>query len=183
MRLESSLRLGTLAAHARRPFEEYRTLESLDTFNMDSLRAEVDEQLKLSYSHITPVQAKEFLNAVESFPTTCLRSRNPRREHDQQMNACLDAGGGRGVLCADGHKGYSSPSAGDRVSGQDLRLGGRFRYCLRKHGVQDGREAGRRAAAHEKIMDDVFSQISFGVGRVNDTPIDHELFDDEAWGI
>lgn len=34
-----------------------------------------------------------------------------------------------------------------------------------------------------KIMDDVVKHISFGVGCVNDTPIDHELFDDEAWKI
>jgi tRNA-splicing ligase RtcB len=29
------------------------------------------------------------------------------------------------------------------------------------------------------IMDDVVNTISFGVGRVNNTPVDHELFDRE----
>jgi len=80
------LRLGTLAAHARRRFEEYRTLESLDTFNMDS-ESRGDEQLKLSYSHITPVQAKEFLNAVES-SNNMLKIFGTHDENTiQQMNA------------------------------------------------------------------------------------------------
>lgn len=31
------------------------------------------------------------------------------------------------------------------------------------------------------IMDKIFSSISFGVGRVNDEKVDHDLFDDPAW--
>ena len=34
-----------------------------------------------------------------------------------------------------------------------------------------------------KIMDDVWKQISFGVGRKNANPIDHDLFNDPAWNI
>ena len=34
-----------------------------------------------------------------------------------------------------------------------------------------------------KIMDDVWSTISFGVGRKNNERVDHSLFDDEAWKL
>jgi tRNA-splicing ligase RtcB (3'-phosphate/5'-hydroxy nucleic acid ligase) len=102
----------------------------------------------------------------------------------QQMNECLDAGGGRGVLCADGHKGYSQPVGGVigyqgkiSVSGVGFDIACGNMACKTDAKLSDVR------ASMEKIMDDVFTQISFGVGRVNDTPIDHDLFDDEAWSL
>jgi tRNA-splicing ligase RtcB len=33
------------------------------------------------------------------------------------------------------------------------------------------------------IMDDVWRSVSFGVGRKNNEPVDHDLFDDPAWEI
>src|SRR4051812_28392418 len=106
--------------------------------------------------------------------------------HDQntidQMKACLEAGGDRAVLCADGHKGYSQPVGGvvaykDKVSisgvGFDIACGNMA--CKTDAMLQDV------LPSIDRIMDDVAAQISFGVGRVNDTPVDHELFDDEAW--
>ncbi len=33
----------------------------------------------------------------------------------------------------------------------------------------------------KKIMDDIWSHLSFGVGRNNKQEVDHELFDDETW--
>jgi hypothetical protein len=47
------------------PFEGYNTLESLDTFDWDELKSEVAEELKSKYSHITPLEAKEFLKSVK----------------------------------------------------------------------------------------------------------------------
>ena len=35
----------------------------------------------------------------------------------------------------------------------------------------------------KKIMDDVWSHLEFGIGRTNDTHVDHELFDDETWKL
>ena len=102
----------------------------------------------------------------------------------QQMNECLEAGGGRGVLCADGHKGYSQPVGGVicyqskiSVSGVGFDIACGNMACKTDAKLSDVRDS------MEKIMDDVFTQISFGVGRVNDTPIDHDLFDDEAWSL
>src|SRR5580704_18877781 len=34
-----------------------------------------------------------------------------------------------------------------------------------------------------KIMDDVWSIISFGIGRKNNEKVDHALFDDVAWKL
>ncbi len=101
-----------------------------------------------------------------------------------QMQTCLDAGGAKGVLCADGHKGYSQPVGGvvgykDRVSisgvGYDIACG--------NMACRTDAKVGDIQPSIERIMDDVVGQISFGVGRVNDTPVDHELFDDDAWKI
>lgn len=33
------------------------------------------------------------------------------------------------------------------------------------------------------IMDDVWKNLSFGIGRTNNTRVEHELFDDEAWKL
>jgi hypothetical protein len=48
------------------PFDDFRTIESLDTFDWQALKNEVDEHLKGSYANITPLEAKEFLNTVEA---------------------------------------------------------------------------------------------------------------------
>lgn len=34
-----------------------------------------------------------------------------------------------------------------------------------------------------QIMNQIASKISFGMGRVNDEPVDHELFDDPDWAV
>ena len=33
------------------------------------------------------------------------------------------------------------------------------------------------------LMDEIFDNISFGIGRKNPRPIDHEVFDDERWNV
>jgi tRNA-splicing ligase RtcB len=33
------------------------------------------------------------------------------------------------------------------------------------------------------VMDDVWKSISFGVGRKNAEPVDHDLFDDPVWQV
>ena len=109
-------------------------------------------------------------------------------QHDeatiQQIQTCLDANGEYAVLCADGHKGYSMP------------IGGVVAYpgLISPSGVGYDIACGNLACKTDakfsdvlprmnQLMDDVAAQISFGVGRVNDTPTDHDLFDDEAWKI
>ena len=54
--------------------------------------------------------------------------------------------------------------------------------CGNKAVLTDMPVAAARARI-EKIMDDVWRTISFGVGRRNAERVDHELFDDDAWRI
>ena len=87
--------------------------------------------------------------------------------------------GARGALCADGHFGYSAPIGGvmayrEHVSpsgvGYDIGCGNKA--VLTDLAAEDVREdiAG--------LMDRVFAEISFGVGRVNDEPVDHPVLDE-----
>ena len=88
------------------------------------------------------------------------------------------------ALMADHHLGYSVPIGGvvayqDRVSpsavGYDIA-------CGNKAILTDADAADTRGNI-DTIMDDIFRSISFGVGRKNPEPVDHELFDDAAWRV
>ncbi|HEX4611991.1 MAG TPA: RtcB family protein, partial [Urbifossiella sp.] len=108
--------------------------------------------------------------------------------HDEntiaQMEACFQAGGAHAVLCADGHKGYSQPVGGVIAYQGAVSVSGvGFDIACGNMAVKTDAKLADVQPHIETIMDDVFGQISFGVGRVNDTPIDHELFDDAAWDV
>src|SRR5437764_1283348 len=109
-------------------------------------------------------------------------------QHDeatlQHIETCLEAGGERGVLCADGHKGYAQPIGGvvaykDKISlsgvGFDIACGNLAILTDAKRS-----EVGPRI---KSIMDDDVREISSGIGRKAKTRVDHELFEDEAWKI
>ena len=84
----------------------------------------------------------------------------------------------RGALCADGHVGYSQPIGGavayaDHISpsgvGYDIACGNKAaRTNLRADEIR---------ADLGRIMDSIFSRISFGVGRKNEEPVDHPVLD------
>jgi len=97
----------------------------------------------------------------------------------EQLRRCAQAGGAvAGVLCADGHVGYSQPIGGavaypDHISpsgvGYDIACGNKAaRTDLR---VEDVRADLRR------IMDEIYTRISFGVGRNNNEKVDHPVID------
>ncbi len=109
-------------------------------------------------------------------------------EHDaatiEQMERCLLDEGSIGVLCADGHKGYSQPVGGvvalrDRISisGVGFDIGCGNLACRTDAVASDVRRK------IERIMDRVQAEVAFGVGRANADRVDHELFDDDAWKI
>lgn len=88
------------------------------------------------------------------------------------------------ALMADHHKGYSVPIGGvvayqDSISpsgvGYDIACGNKA--VLTDASLEDVMEN------IETIMDDVVANISFGVGRKNNTPIDHPLFDSPTWKL
>jgi tRNA-splicing ligase RtcB len=108
--------------------------------------------------------------------------------HDEgtikQLGTCFAAGGSYAVLCADGHKGYSQPIGGviaykDRISisgvGFDIGCG--------NLAIQTDANPDDVQKNIDLIMYDVVRDISFGVGRVNNTPIDHYLFDSPLWNV
>src|SRR4051794_16533113 len=97
----------------------------------------------------------------------------------EQLERCVAAEEGAvGVLCADGHVGYSQPVGGavayrDHISvsgvGYDIGCGNKaVRTDLRRDDI---------AADLPRIMDAIVSRISFGVGRANDDPVDHPVLD------
>jgi tRNA-splicing ligase RtcB len=97
----------------------------------------------------------------------------------EQLRRCAQAGDAvAGVLCADAHVGYSQPIGGavaypDHISpsgvGYDIACGNKAaRTEVRVDDIRDD---------IPRIMDEVFSRISFGVGRTNDEPVDHPVLD------
>lgn len=100
--------------------------------------------------------------------------------HDVKSRAVAAA------LMADGHLGYVMPIGGvaayrDKVSvvgvGFDIACGNAaIRTDLRLDDIPSMNE----------LADEIFSQLSFGIGRVNkadDAPEDHELFEDGRWDM
>lgn len=86
------------------------------------------------------------------------------------------------ALMADHHQGYSQPIGGvvaydGHVSpsgvGYDIACGNKaVKLDVRRDHIDIS-----------KIMDRVFQTISFGVGRVNDEEVEHELFESNTWDI
>ena len=109
-------------------------------------------------------------------------------QHDEatlrQIENCIDAGGERGVLCADGHKGYAQPIGGVVAYKDKISLSGvGFDIACGNLAILTDAKSSDVAPKIKSIMDDVVRDISFGIGRKAKTRVDHELFDDEAWKI
>ena len=109
-------------------------------------------------------------------------------QHDEatlrQIENCIEAGGERGVLCADGHKGYAQPIGGVVAYKDKISLSGvGFDIACGNLAILTDAKRGDVAPKIKSIMDDVVRNISFGIGRKAKTRVDHALFDDEAWKI
>jgi len=103
----------------------------------------------------------------------------------KQIKTCLaDEQAAAGALMGDHHIGYSMPIGGVVA----------YRGVISPSGVgydiACGNKAVRLDAKAEdvkrdigKIMDSIFAEISFGVGRSNQEDVDHDLFDDDAWKV
>lgn len=106
--------------------------------------------------------------------------------HDEatiaQIERCIAAGGERGVLCADGHKGYAQPIGGVVAYRDQISISGvGFDIACGNLAIRTDAKAGDIASKIGAIMDDIVRDISFGIGRHNKQRIDHELFDDPLW--
>ncbi|HEX2086599.1 MAG TPA: RtcB family protein [Solirubrobacteraceae bacterium] len=105
-------------------------------------------------------------------------------DHDEktvrQLERCVEAEeGARGVLCADGHLGYSQPIGGvvayrEHVSpsgaGYDIGCGNKA--------VRTPLPAAEIRGDLPRIMDEIASRVSFGVGRTAGTRADHPILDE-----
>ena len=102
----------------------------------------------------------------------------------QQMRNCLQVGNTvAAVLCADGHLGYAQPVGGVvAYEGQISISGVGFDIACGNAAIRlDLKEDDIRPRLSD-IGSEIARTISFGVGRVNDERVEHELFDDdELW--
>ena len=109
-------------------------------------------------------------------------------KHDEatlkQIERCVAAGGERGVLCADGHKGYAQPIGGVVAYKDKISLSGvGFDIACGNLAIRTDVTLPQIQWAIPRIMDDVVRDISFGIGRKAKMRVDHEVFDDPAWNL
>ncbi|HZW67505.1 MAG TPA: RtcB family protein [Pseudogracilibacillus sp.] len=103
----------------------------------------------------------------------------------RQLDNCLKTGNVvGGVLCADGHYGYSQPVGGvivydGQISpsgvGYDIGCGNKaVKTNLRYDDIKD---------QLPQLMDQIKKAVVFGVGKRATTTVDHALFDDDRWNV
>jgi len=86
------------------------------------------------------------------------------------------------ALMADHHKGYAVPIGGVVAYENKISPSGvGFDIACGNKAARLDIPAAEVRRKIKTIMDDVWSNLSFGMGRNNKTEVDHELFDDETW--
>ena len=81
-----------------------------------------------------------------------------------------------GVLTADAHYGYGHPIGGAVAYKNKISLSGvGFDIACGNKAVRTDIKADEIQLP--KIMDEIYNQISFGIGRKNNQPVDHEVLD------
>lgn len=108
-------------------------------------------------------------------------------QHDEntlrQMQMCMETGSAAaGVLCADGHMGYNHPIGGVVGYTDHISISGvGFDIACGNMAVRLDTPAAEVKANVQTILADISRVVSFGVGRVNDERVDHDLFDSDLW--
>lgn len=86
------------------------------------------------------------------------------------------------AMMADHHKGYAVPIGGVVAYADSISPSGvGFDIACGNKAVLLDVPADTIRANIRTIMDDIWRNLSFGMGRKNSTKVDHELFDDPAW--
>jgi tRNA-splicing ligase RtcB len=101
-----------------------------------------------------------------------------------QMRNCMAIGNAvQGVICADGHLGYAQPVGGVIAYEKQISISGvGFDIGCGNMAVRLDTPFIAIEDRIAPILADVRKVISFGVGRVNEERVEHELFDDgDAW--
>jgi tRNA-splicing ligase RtcB len=105
-------------------------------------------------------------------------------DHDEktiaQLERCVAAeDGARGVLCADGHLGYSQPIGGVVAYREHVSPSGAgFDLGCGNKAVRTPLVAADLKPDLPRVMDRVVNRISFGVGRSAGTKADHPILDE-----
>lgn len=88
------------------------------------------------------------------------------------------------AMMADHHKGYAVPIGGVVAYQNSISPSGvGYDIACGNKAIMTNADADDVRQNIETIMDDVFNTISFGVGRKNKNPIDHDLFYDDTWKL
>ncbi|GBF77565.1 RNA-splicing ligase RtcB [Paenibacillus sp. 598K] len=88
------------------------------------------------------------------------------------------------LLMADHHKGYSQPIGGVvAYRGQISPSGVGYDIACGNKAVRTPLMAADIKPRLAAVMDEIGARISFGIGRINAEPVDHELFDDPDWAV
>ncbi len=94
----------------------------------------------------------------------------------EQIRRCISGPEDLAVLTADAHYGYGHPIGGVVAYKDKISLSGvGFDIACGNKACQTNIKAAEIDT--EKVMDAIFKQIGFGVGRPNPKPIDHPVFD------
>lgn len=110
-------------------------------------------------------------------------------EHEQdtlrQFENCLRTGRViGGVLCADGHYGYSQPVGGVIVyDGQISPSGVGYDIACGNKAVKTNLHYQDIKAQLPAIMDQIAKEIPFGIGKTSKEFTDHSIFDDPDWDV
>jgi len=93
-----------------------------------------------------------------------------------QIKKCESSPDDRAALTADAHYGYGHPIGGVVAYRDKISLSGvGFDIACGNKACQTNIRAAEVDVA--KVMDEIFKQIGFGVGRPNPKPVDHPVFD------
>jgi len=103
----------------------------------------------------------------------------------KQFDNCLNSGNVEaGVLCADGHYGYSQPIGGVVVyDGQISPSGVGFDIACGNKAVKTSLMYTDIQANIASIMDELAGKVQFGVGKSSGENKDHPVFEDTDWDV
>lgn len=103
----------------------------------------------------------------------------------RQLNNCMRTGNVvGGVLCADGHYGYSQPVGGVVVyDGHISPSGVGYDIACGNKAVKTNLTYNAIKKDLPKLMDEIEHQVPFGIGRKNKQTVDHAVFDDPDWDL
>jgi len=107
---------------------------------------------------------------------------DPDLETVKQMQEAMSYGADFGALMADHHIGYSVPVGGVIAYRDHINVNGvGFDIACGNKAVRLDCSLGSVKDDLYRSMNEIQKHISFGIGRTNNEPVDHEIFEDGLW--